>query len=203
VETSCIILAGGRSRRFKKDKALLILNGRPLINHVLRIMKKFFSDIIIVVKNEEQREKIKKIIRSRKIKVVEDKGKIYSPVAGIKEGVKHIKNNYVFVIACDMPFLNEKTIKDLIPRAEEKVDLIAYFWALHKYEPLCAIYKKKLFKKIRRNKGLQKLIEQTKNKVLVPISRETLVFFNVNTKEDLDYARRTIKRDLKKLLYKI
>lgn len=198
MEVSCIILAGGKIR--SKFKPLLILNGRPLITYTLQIVKKFFSDIVIVVKNKEQKECLGQKIK--KIKIVEDCSRIFSPIIGIKEGIKHAKNKYVFVVACDMPFLNEKTIRDMLPRVKENADCIAYWHSLHKFEPLCAIYKKRIFEKINPRRDLQNIIKRTKNKILIPISRETLVFFNINTEKDLNYARNLVKRGIKKFLYK-
>jgi molybdopterin-guanine dinucleotide biosynthesis protein A len=200
MEVSCIILAGGKFKRIGKFKPLLILNEKPLISYVLNVARKFFSDIVIVVKNKEQKERLEQKIK--KIKIVEDKSKILSPLAGIKEGIKHIKNKYVFVVACDMPFLNEKTIRDMLPRTKENADCIAYWHSLKKFEPLCTIYKKKIFEKINPRRGLQNLIRRTKNKILIPVSRETLVFFNINTQKDLNYARRLIRKGVKKFLYK-
>lgn len=200
MEVSCIILAGGKFKRIGKFKPLLILNKKSLIDYVLRVARKFSSDIVIVVKNKEQREKLEEKIK--KAKIVEDKSNIFSPLAGIREGIKHVKNKYVFVVACDMPFLNEKTIRDMLPRMKENADCIAYWHSLNKFEPLCAIYKKKIFEKINPRRGLQNLIRRTKNKVLIPVSRETLVFFNINTEKDLNYARKLMKKGIKKFLYK-
>jgi molybdopterin-guanine dinucleotide biosynthesis protein A len=200
MEVSCIILAGGKFKRIGKFKPLLILNKKPLISYVLNVVRKFFSDIVIVVKNKKQKEKLEQKIK--KVRIVEDKSKIFSPLAGIKEGVKHIKNKYVFVVACDMPFLNEKTIRDMLPRVKENADCIAYWHSLKKFEPLCAIYKKKIFEKINSRRGLQDLIKKMKNKILIPVSRETLVFYNINTKKDLNCARKLIKKGIKKFLYK-
>jgi len=192
VKVSCIILAGGRAKRIKKDKALLILNRKPLITYVLKVAKKFFSDIVVVVKSGRQKERLKKVL-PKKVKIVKDNYKVYSPMAGIKEGAKHVKNKYVFVLACDMPFVKERTIRELLPRTEEKVDCIAYFWSLKRFEPLCAIYNKKVFKFRRLREGLHHLINRIKNKVLVPIPMETNEFFNINTEEDLKLARKLIK----------
>ncbi len=200
MEVSCIILAGGRSKRIRKFKPLLTLKKKPLISYILKVVRKFFSDIVIVVKNAEQKKKLKRKIK--RVKIVEDGSKIFSPVSGIKEGIKHIRNKYVFIIACDMPFINEKIIRDMLPRIKEKPDCIVYWHALNKFEPLAAIYKKNIFEKMRPNQSLQDMIKKKKNKILIPVSRETLVFFNINSQKDLNYARAIMARGLKKFLYK-
>jgi len=45
VKVSCIILSGGRSSRLR-NKPFLLLGKKPLVSYVLKIAKKFFSDII-------------------------------------------------------------------------------------------------------------------------------------------------------------
>lgn len=192
MEVSCIILAGGRAKRLKKDKAFLILNKRPLIDYSVKIARKFFSDIIIVVKKDRQIKKLKKMYR--KIKFVKDDSRIFSPIAGIKEGIKHAKNDYVFVLACDMPFVKEKTIRELLVRTGEGLNCIAYIWALNRYEPLCAIYSKKVFAKADIRKSLHSLINKIRNKAFIPIAMETNEFFNINTKRDLKKARKLLRK---------
>jgi len=195
VKVSCIILAGGKSSRLR-NKPFVLLKKKPLVLYVLKVARKFFRDIIIVVKTDKQKERMKKIV-SKRIKVVKDRSRTYSPIAGIKEGIRHVKNDYVFVLASDMPLMIERTIRELLPRTEEDVDCIAYIWKLGRYEPLCAIYKKRVFDKCRLKTGLHQLIDSIENKVFVPIAIETNEFFNVNTRRDLKTAERLIRRKLR------
>jgi len=195
VKVSCIILAGGKSSRLR-NKPFVLLKKKPLVLYVLKVARKFFRDIIIVVKTDKQKERMKKIV-SKRIKVVKDRSRTYSPIAGIKEGIRHVKNDYVFVLASDMPLMIERTIRELLPRTEEDVDCIAYIWKLGRYEPLCAIYKKRVFDKCRLKTGLHQLIDSIENKVFVPIAVETNEFFNVNTRRDLKTAERLIRRKLR------
>jgi molybdopterin-guanine dinucleotide biosynthesis protein A len=195
VKVSCIILAGGKSSRLR-NKPFLLLNKKPLILHVLKVAKKFFRDIVIVVKSDSQKKRVKKIVNKR-IKIVKDRSRTYSPIAGIKEGVKHAKHDYLFVLASDMPLIRENTIRELLPRAEEELDCIAYIWKLGKYEPLCAIYKKNIFENSKLRTGLHQLIDSIENKVFVPIAVETNEFFNVNTKKDLEFAKKLLASELR------
>lgn len=186
MEISCIILAGGKSERIGKDKAFLMLNDKFLISHVLETVEKIFDDVIIVVKNKDQRRKLEKITDS---KVVEDKNKIYSPIAGIGEGIKHIKNDYFFLTACDMPFLDEKFIKKLISKIDKKDCTVPF---LKGYEPFCAIYKKNLFKNCDINQSISEIIDKSDKIAVKPTKRGCLNFFNVNSYKDLKKAYSTI-----------
>jgi molybdopterin-guanine dinucleotide biosynthesis protein A len=190
VEVSCIILAGGKSLRVGKDKAFLRLNNQPLINHVFNHMKTIFSEIMVVVKNEEQKRRMEKVLKN--VKIVEDRNKISSPIAGIKEGVKHSKNDYVFVVACDMPFLDEKTVKRLLSEMKEGVECVVYSRE-NSYEPLCAVYKKEVFTECDLKDSLHSLINRIENKILILVNKEKLNFFNINTEEDLKIAGKCFK----------
>ncbi|MEM7821448.1 MAG: molybdenum cofactor guanylyltransferase [Candidatus Aenigmatarchaeota archaeon] len=192
---SCIILAGGKIRGMKNEKALVLLDKKALIAYSLFVAKNFFSDIVVVVKNREEREKVIEEVRkySKNVKVIADNKRVFSPVAGIKEGIKHIKNDYFFLLACDMPFVQDRTIRELLPRTKEMVDCILYFWGLNKYETLCGIYKKKIFENCGPKKDLNEIIEKSKNKVFVPISMPTNEFFDIDTKDDLERANKILK----------
>lgn len=192
MKVSCVILAGGRASRLK-DKPFLLINKKPMITYVLEVAKKLFPDVVIVVKNNKQKRRLKKLA-NKKVKIVKDKSRIYSPIAGIKEGVKQAKHDYVFVLASDMPLINEHTIRELLPRTSEELDCIAYIWKLGRYEPLCAIYRKSVFYNCKLKTGLHELIDSIENKVFVPIAMETNEFFNVNTKKDLETAERVLNQ---------
>src|SRR3990170_1752212 len=143
MKVSCIILAGGNPSRIK-DKPFALIDGKPMITYGLGVARKLFSDIIVVVKNERQKRKLRKIV-SKKIKIVKSNSRFYSPIAEIREGIKKSKYDYIFVLSSDMPLVNEHTIRELLPRVPEGLDCIAYIWKLKKYEPLCAIYRKYVF----------------------------------------------------------
>ena len=43
-----VVLAGGQSRRFGSDKALALLDGRPLIEHVIERLARQVEDLVLV-----------------------------------------------------------------------------------------------------------------------------------------------------------
>lgn len=189
MEVGCLILAGGKSSRLK-NKPFLILKDKPLIKHVFDNLKKIFSNIVVVVKGEKDKKRMEEIIKN--CKIVVDENKIFSPIAGIVSGIKHIKNDFVFVIACDMPFVEGKTVKELVLRIEKNANCICYAYSLDKFEPLCAIYRKDFFIRVSLENSLSELIKKEKNKVLIPIVKETDEFFNINTKKDFEIAEKLL-----------
>ena len=201
---SCIILAGGKSSRFFEkskskvsapSKAFVKLGDKPMIVYVLDVVKKFFPEIVIVVKTKKQKAEMEKIVKSSKVTVVADNNKSYSPIIGIQAGIEYVSGEDVFVVGCDMPFVNGVTIFRLMNKVKKSVECVVPSKS-GRYEPLCAIYKKHVFKDCRPDESLRGLIEKCK-KLLIPIYDDS-VFFNINTRDDLEQAEKLLAATTKK-----
>jgi molybdopterin-guanine dinucleotide biosynthesis protein A len=130
-----IILAGGENLRMGRDKAFLKLDGVPLIEHVLRTLRGIFPKTIIVTNTPSA-------YASYDTVVITDAVDKRGPLTGIYTGLLHSTDEYNFVVACDMPFLNPGLIMYMaglvqgydivIPKVSGSV------------EPLHAIYSKGL-----------------------------------------------------------
>jgi molybdopterin-guanine dinucleotide biosynthesis protein A len=130
-----IILAGGENRRMGRDKAFLKLDGLPLIEHVLETLRGIFSKTIIVTNTPSA-------YASYDTVVITDAVDKRGPLTGIYTGLLHSTDEYNFIVACDMPFLNPDLIRYMaglvqgqdivIPKVSDRV------------EPLHAIYSKGL-----------------------------------------------------------
>ena len=55
-----VILAGGKSKRFGKDKSLVFLDNKTLLEHTLEKIESIFSEILIVANNNNIQYKKKK-----------------------------------------------------------------------------------------------------------------------------------------------
>lgn len=74
---SCIILCGGQSTRMGQDKGSMIIQNKPMINHILSTLNNEINEAIIVLNNQERIDKYAEIINideyTYPIKFVEDK----------------------------------------------------------------------------------------------------------------------------------
>ena len=61
-----VILAGGFSRRFGRDKGLVVLAGKPLIVHVIDRVSKVADEVLVVVSSAEQKNKFETILGETK-----------------------------------------------------------------------------------------------------------------------------------------
>jgi molybdopterin-guanine dinucleotide biosynthesis protein A len=196
INTSAIILAGGRGRRLGyKEKALIPVNGKPIIKHTIEVLEDVVDEIIISVRDDGQKQQLKEYTTDRI--VVVDKYNNEGPIAGILEGLKAAAGNYVFVVACDMPFLNIGVVEILFKHAQ------GHDGALPVrddgiFEPLHAVYRtvpmmveaKKAIEKGERfildpifNLDDMVLIEMDEIREYDP---ELKTFLNVNTQEDVE-----------------
>ncbi len=98
---SCIILAGGQGRRVGgQDKGLLEYNHKKLISHVIAAVKPQTNEIIISANRNIE------IYKQYADQVISDTTAGYQgPLAGLYATLTHCKQDWVFVVPCDMPFL--------------------------------------------------------------------------------------------------
>jgi len=196
INTSTIILAGGRGKRLGyKEKALIPINGKPIIEHTIEVLEGVVDEIIVSARDDRQKQLLEEYTTGRIIVV--DKYVDVGPLAGILEGLKAVGSEYVFVVACDMPLLNVGVVELLFKRAQ------GHDGALPVgddgiYEPLHAVYRTGPM--LART---EKSIEQGERFILAPIfdledmvliemdkirelDPELKTFLNVNTLEDIE-----------------
>ncbi len=196
INTSAIILAGGRGRRLgHKEKALIPINGKPIIEHTIEVLEGVVDEIIVSVRGDRQKQLLEEYTTGHI--VVVDKYVDVGPLAGILEGLGAAGGEYVFVVACDMPFLNIGVVELLFKRARGH-DGALPVGDNGIYEPLHAVYRTGPM--LARTK---KAIKQGERFILAPIfdledvvlvemdeirelDPELKTFLNVNTLEDIE-----------------
>src|SRR3990172_6066387 len=107
VSYSALILAGGKGSRLGyKEKALLDINGKPLIAVIVERLEKAVDTIIISVRDEAQGELLEPHISGfmmQPYRFAYDAYKETGPLAGILSGLRACEDEYCFIAACDMP----------------------------------------------------------------------------------------------------
>lgn len=118
-----------------KDKAFLRVEGMPMIEHVLRALRKSTERVIIVTNTPEA-------YASYDALVITDAGDKRGPLTGIYSGLLRSPDEYNLVVACDMPFLNSRLLSYMAGLAR------SYDVVLPKIgdfiEPLHAVYRRSL-----------------------------------------------------------
>ena len=106
---SCIILAGGEGRRFdNKDKGLILLNNKPLIEHIIECIRPQVDDIVISANRNINHYK------KYADKVIEDIGVGFNgPLSGINACIDECNHEWILVVPCDIPQLPDDLVKKL------------------------------------------------------------------------------------------
>jgi len=194
---NAILLAGGQSRRFGSDKALISFAGMKLIEYIYRNLDQNFKKVIVVGSKAEY-----SFLKGAEIRedIFQNKG----PLAGIYTGLYFSESSYNFICGCDMPFLNIQYfnfLKEEIRKHPKKEIIVPRY---NNYlEPLAAIYQRSLITKIKDeiltdNLKIKSFYNNSSKKV---ISEELLkrnfdlekLFFNLNYPKDLARALRYLK----------
>jgi molybdopterin-guanine dinucleotide biosynthesis protein A len=99
---TAVILAGGKSTRMGQNKALLLFDGKPLIEKIRELLTKIFSKIIVSTALKDSYPQLE-------LPEVVDRYPETGPLGGITS-VLEAGFSPIFCVGCDMPFLSEKLI---------------------------------------------------------------------------------------------
>lgn len=128
-----IVLAGGASQRMGRDKALLKLDGRPMIQIVVERMTKVCEEVMIVSGD------IAPYVGFGAA-VVADRFRNVGVLGGVHAGLAAASHELSLVVGCDMPFLKPDLLRAFADWAE------GYDVALLRYngyvEPLHGAYRR-------------------------------------------------------------
>ena len=190
---SAIVLAGGLSRRLGRDKALEPFEGEPLIQRVIGRLSRFTDETVVVVNSEARGKEISLPDGAEfAVDIFPDSGSL----GGIFTGLTAAKNEWGFVVACDMPFLNVELILHMLSLRSGHDAVVPL---LDGYpEPTHAAYSKACIPHIRSRLEARELkiarffddvrVRTFSEDEVDDIDPGRLSFFNVNTPEDLARA---------------
>ncbi len=100
---TAVILAGGKSSRMGRNKALVPVEGRPLIEYIQKRLSEIFSRIVISSATANAFPQLQ-------LPEVVDRYPETGPLGGITS-VLESGLSPIFCVACDMPFLNRQLIE--------------------------------------------------------------------------------------------
>jgi molybdopterin-guanine dinucleotide biosynthesis protein A len=92
-----IVLAGGRGRIHGVEKPLVLLDGRPLVCHVVERLRSACEEILVVAKDSA--------LADLGPRIVVDAEPLIHPLIGLAAGLRAASNDRCFVCGCDMPLV--------------------------------------------------------------------------------------------------
>jgi len=194
------ILAGGQSKRMGKDKLFLELNNRKLIEYTIDKAKKYLEKVIIITNQDNE------FFTKNNLIAVKDciEGQL-GPLVGILTAMKWAKENltkcsWVATFPCDTPFFPESIIKNFIEESKKKESLILCASSHGRKHNIFGLWSLDLYDKLENdlvNKKIRKVQDWTKENKIKNLEFEFKdydPFFNINTKKDLEFAKKLSKK---------
>jgi len=189
-----IVLVGGRSSRFGREKHTEIVARKSLIERTISHLISLSAEILIVISNRQSRSSFSLYAEA---KTVVDLYPAKGPLGGIYTGLVYSTSFHNLAVGCDMPFLNLDLLRYMIDLSPDFDVVMPRIGQLK--EPLHALYAKNCLLPMERLlKGGNLKIADFLDSVRVryvekdEIDRfdpEHLSFFNINTQADLERAR--------------
>ena len=195
-----VVLAGGKSKRFGRDKSQVKLGNKILIDYILDEIIDFYKDILVVT-NEPI-----KFSNSNKISLTSDFQKGLGPLGGVLSAMKWIKDNkknykWISTFPIDTPFFKKKHLNKFYKEVDLNKSNLFFMKSKNTRHNIFGLWSLELYEKLEfaLNKGDRK-VELWANKMGVKTidfdhENNKDPFFNINTEEDLKIANILLEND--------
>jgi molybdopterin-guanine dinucleotide biosynthesis protein A len=191
-----VILVGGKGRRLGKDKVFLSLKKKPFIHRTYRILKTVCGKEPIFVGRG---------VLPFPYVVIPDVVKGIGPKGGLLTAFLNTNTDFVFLTACDMPFINMDLLTYMSRTLKKSSEIYMPRLKNGYLEPLFAFYRKSLLHDLKkqikcgeyRMRTLIKghTVQYIEEEEVENIDRELMTFFNINIKSDLDKALEVMRNE--------
>jgi molybdopterin-guanine dinucleotide biosynthesis protein A len=194
-----VVLAGGQSKRFGEDKSQVNLEGKILINYILSEILDVFDEILIVANSDIE------FMQSKKISKIEDFQKDLGPLGGVLSAMKWIKQNnknyqWISTFPSDTPFFKKELLEDFYEKINFNESKLFFIKSNNTRHNIFGLWSLDLLSQLEEDlikKGERK-VELWANSIGVKNIdmqfKNNDPFFNINTKEDLENAKKYLKK---------
>jgi len=195
---AAFVLAGGASSRMGRDKALLELDGVPMIVRMARLAEPHVASVTLVGPPERYAH--------LGLCVVADRWQGTGPLGGIVTALGVSESHWNLILGCDLPYLTAEWLVWLIARTLDSSAQAVVPESRRGLEPLAAMYRKDcaLAFSTALEQGVRRISEALGEIVFEKVTagqwRELgstdMIFHNVNTPKDFAEAQRRIATSL-------
>jgi molybdopterin-guanine dinucleotide biosynthesis protein A len=194
-----VVLAGGKSQRFGKDKSQVKLQDKLLIDYILKEIIDEFNETLIIANNSIN------FMQSNKISITKDFKSGLGPLGGVLTAMKWVKEKnkkykWISTFPVDTPFFTKKELKFFYENINTNNNKLFFIRNKNTRHNIFGLWSLDLMEKLEKDliKGERK-VEVWADSVGVSIVnidyKKPDPFFNINTKKDLDEAIKLLKND--------
>jgi len=180
----CVILSGGKSSRMGEDKSLLALNNSTtMIEYLYKKLTPLFNQVYISSKTD----KFDTLQLPNKQLLCDTNQTIFSPMVALETIFETLHDEKVFIITVDTPFVEEKTIQELIQKSNNFSITIAKDTDNNTHN-LCGVFSRDIVPTIQEmiQKNIHKVYYMIKNSQNYQeiVFENSEQFLNINTKKE-------------------
>jgi molybdopterin-guanine dinucleotide biosynthesis protein A len=198
---SAIVLAGGKSSRMGQDKALICVQGVPLLQRVCHVAADCTDTIYVVTPWPERYQNLVlpscQFIKELPLPFTSISPSspsstdtpTHGPLVGFAQGLAQVQTEWVLLLACDLPWLEVKVLQRWINELDHVDDqaIAALVYHTQGWEPLCGFYRQRCLPLLlefinQGGRSFQQWLNQHPVQVL-SLPTATMLF-NCNTPED-------------------
>lgn len=186
-----VILCGGRSRRMGTCKALLHIDGEPVLQRLAGVLS-FFEERILSANDAG-------LGAGLSWTLVEDRFPGLGPGAGLHAALLAAEKEALLCVPCDLPAFSERAARCLLENFPQDRAAMVCRDAAGRLHPLCGIYTKRMVPALERRLAagrcrMTELLEDEPTAVLdtAPLLPDD-VFFNMNTPADYHRAEEKVR----------
>ena len=194
-----VVLAGGKSQRFGQDKSQVKLNGKLLIDYILKEVVGEFNETLIIA------NKPIKFMQSKKISITKDFKDGLGPLGGVLTAMKWVKKKnkkykWISTFPADTPFFKKKELKFFLRNINIDKGKLFFIKNQNTRHNIFGLWSLDLMDQLEKDiqKGVRK-VENWANTIGVSTIdigyKNTDPFFNINTKEDFEKALKILNND--------
>ena len=172
MDIGALILMGGKNSRMNGNvKGLLKIKNSTFLEKIQETLNDFSSIYLSI--NDKFSEEQKQNFENMGFKIIEDIYKEIGPLGGIYSSLLNCKEEYLFITACDMPFITKNSIEVLCNKVDKNTDGVVFYDKNNKLYPLGAIYSKNVLPII------EEMIEKKYYKLSYLIDKSNFVKINI------------------------
>ena len=133
VDAAAALISGGKASRLDgRVKALIEIDGRPILERQLEVLRPRFPAVAVAANDATP-------YQGMGLPVLADQVLGQGPLAGIASALRWCRRPYLLVVAGDMPYLDPRVVDLLLRRRWRGIDVVAPFVG-DTPQPLFALY---------------------------------------------------------------
>lgn len=181
---SAALLAGGESRRMGRDKCLLEIDGQPLWNRQIDLLRSLSDDVIVVAQGRPK-------WLPADVRWAADRVSNCGPLGGLEAGLHAALHSQVIALAIDLPAMTFEYLRALQACSTDACGTVPILD--EQFQPLSAIYPRSVLscvtaQLVHSDKSLQRLLRELiasgLMRPLAATNEDRPLFRNLNTPQD-------------------